>query len=266
MRRRLLTLAVLAVLSLAASPAMAQDSSVQAVSPHFSPAQAGQFSRQVERDLMARGAEVALVFRAGRLRSQLPKGISYTHGAFWVRRRAPDGALADGYEVHNLYAGDGANWSKIESRLVQDRPLDFTRASTVDDMGVIVPSPQAQAQILAVINSPTYEALHNPAYSLVANPWRRKYQNCNNFMLQVIGAGIWGISDPDEIIARLKTRYTPTVVKADAIMRFFGPIADQRLRTDDQDAVVRTSTYESLAAFLKRERLLQTSYVFNYAR
>ena len=41
---------------------------------------------------------------------------------------------------------------------------------------------------LAVIDSPTYEALHNPVYSLVANPWTPKYQNCNNFMLDVVGA------------------------------------------------------------------------------
>lgn len=238
-------------------PARAQDSSVNAVSPHFTPQQAARFARQVEAELAARGAQVAMVFRAGRMRDQLPEGISYTHGGFWVRG-------ATGYEVYNLYAGDGQNWSKIESRLVQDRPLDFTRASTVDDMAVIVPSPQAQQKILAIIRSPTYQALHNPTYSLVANPWRRKYQNCNNFMLNVIAAAIWETSDPDAIAARLRARFKPTIVKASAVTRFFGPIADQRLRTDDQDRVIRTTTYESLTRFLREQGLLQAAFVRNY--
>jgi hypothetical protein len=115
-----------------------------------------------------------------------------------------------------------------------------------------------------VIDSPTYAKVHNPAYSLVANPWSRKYQNCNNFMLTVIAAAVWKTDDPDRITADLKAHYKPTIVKANAVLRLFGPIADQRLRTDDQKGPIRTATYESLAAFMRENGLLQESYVFNY--
>ena len=49
-------------------------------------------------------------------------------------------------------------------------------------------------------------------------------------------------------------------------LRLFGPIADQRLRTDDQDATVRTATYESMAAFMRENNMLQDAYVFNFQR
>ena len=259
---------VAAALSAAAVPASAQDCSVRAISQHLSAEQAAAFSKQVERDLAAKGARVAMVFRAGRMRDQLPEGIAYTHGAFWVYRdiKTADGGTVKGYAVYNLYAGNGTDWSKIESRLVQDFPLDFTRGSTVDDMAVIIPSPEMQRRILAVIDSPTYQAVHNPAYSLVANPWSRKYQNCNNFMLNVIGAAIWQTDDPLQITANLKAHYQPTVVKTNAVVRLFGPIADQRLRTDDQDGTVRTATYESMAEFMRENKLLQEAYVLNFQR
>jgi hypothetical protein len=246
--------------------ASAQDSSAHVVAAHFTAEQAAAFSKQVERDLAAKGARVAMVFRAGRGRDQLPEGISYTHGAFWVYRtiQTADGQSLSGYAVYNLYAGDGKTWPTTESRLVQDFPLDFTRGSTVNDMAVIIPSPEMQRRILEVIDSPTYQKVHNPAYSLVANPWARKYQNCNNFMLDVIAAGVWRTDDPDRITADLKAHYKPTIVKANAILRFFGPIADKRLRTDDQHGPIRTATYESLAAFMKENNLLQESYIFNY--
>jgi hypothetical protein len=264
--RRLIALACAAALASAALPATAQDSSAHVVAPHFTAEQAAAFSKQVERDLASKGARVAMVFRAGRMRDQLPEGISYTHGAFWVYRtiKTADGGTLSGYAVYNLYAGDGKAWSKIESRLVQDFPLDFTRGSTVNDMAVIIPSPEMQRRIIAVIDSPTYQKVHNPAYSLVANPWSRKYQNCNNFMLNVIAAAIWNTDDPQQITADLKAHYKPTIVKANAVLRLFGPIADQRLRTDDQQGPIRTATYESMAVFMGENNLLQEHYIFNY--
>jgi hypothetical protein len=265
-RRWLAALAAVGAMSGAAAPALAQDSSAHAVAAHFTSEQAAAFSKQVERDLAAKGARVAMVFRAGRGRDQLPEGISYTHGAFWVYRtiKTADGQELSGYAVYNLYAGDGKAWPTYQSRLVQDFPLDFTRGSTVDDMGVIIPSPEMQRRIIAVIDSPDYQKVHNPDYSLVANPWARKYQNCNNFMLDVMAIGIWNTTDPERIAADLKAHYKPTIVKANAVLRFFGPIADKRLRTDDQHGPIRTATFESLAAFMKDNNLLQESYVLNY--
>ena len=72
----------------------------------------------------------------------------------------------------------------------------------------------------------------------MANPWKRTYQTCNNFMLNVIAAALCQISDPDQITANLQAHDKPTLVKANALLRLLGPIADQRLRTDDQSGPI----------------------------
>jgi hypothetical protein len=266
--RRLTAAVLAAALAFAAVPAAAQDSSARSVAAHFTAQEAAGFSKQIERDLATRGARVAMVFRTGRPRDQLPEGISYTHGAFWVYRtiKTADGRELSGYAVYNLYAGDGKAWPTTQSRLVQDYPFDFTRGSQVDDVAVIIPSPEMQRRILAVIDSPTYEKVHLPAYSLVANPWARKYQNCNNFMLDVVGAAIWQTDDPARITADLKAHFQPAVVKAGPLLRIFGPIADGRLRHDDQTGPIRTATYESISAFMQKDGLLQETYSLSYKR
>lgn len=266
--RRLPAVVFAAGLAFGAAPAVAQDSSARAVVAHFTAPQAADFSKQVERDLAAKGARVAMVFRTGRPRDKLPEGIAYTHGALWVHRiiKTADGRSLNGYAVYNLYAGDGDNWSRTESRLIQDYPFDFTRGSAVDDVAVIIPSPEMQRRMLAVIDGPSYTRLHNPAYSLVANPWADKYQNCNNFMLNVVAAAAWETDDLQRIKTNLRAHYRPTVVKAGGLMRLFGPIADPRLRTDDQKGPIRTATYESMSDFMKANGLLQEAYVLAYRR
>jgi hypothetical protein len=249
------------------APAMAQDSgSGAAAAAHFTPEQAASFSKQIERNLAERGARVAIVFRTGRPRANLPKGIAYTHGAFFVYRdiKTADGEVAHGYAVYNLYAGDGHAWPTDQSRLVQDFPFDFTRGVAEEDVAVIVPSPEMQRRILQVIDSPTYDRLHNPSYSLIANPLRSTHQNCNTFMLDVVAAAAWDTTDPAQIRADERAHFTPSPVEANLLMRLFGPMADNRLKTDDQSSHIQTATYESMAAFMRANGLLEAAYSLDY--
>jgi hypothetical protein len=247
----------------APQPALAFDSSATAPAKHLTPEQAAAFGAQIEDELAAKGARVGVVFRTGRPREKLPEGISYTHGAFWVQQPGEDGRPK--YAVYNLYQGDGERLPIDRSYLEQDGPTDFTRGSHVDDVAVIIPSPELQQRLLAVIDSPTYARMHNPSYSLVANPLVGRHQNCNTFMLDVIGAAAWSVDDPAEVRARLQTQYQPTTVRAGLLMRVIGPMADPRLKTDDQRGPIRTATYESIAAFMEKNGLLQESYVLNRA-
>jgi hypothetical protein len=252
-----------------AAPARAQDSLAHpAPVAHLSPAESQRFAAQIEADLTAKGAQVAVVFRTGRPRSELPKGIRYTHGAFWVAREytEPDGSRTKGYSVYNLYVGDGVEWPADESRLVQDFPTDFTPGSAVDDVAVIIPTPALQVRIAALIDSPAYEGLHNPAYSLIANPWVARYQNCTTFMLSVISGAAWGLTDPAAITARLRRRYAPTIVSLGGLQRLIGPMLDPRVRMDDQSATLRTAAYESMAIFMRGEKMLKTTYTITFQR
>jgi hypothetical protein len=226
------------------------------------------FAKRIEDELSARKAQLAIVFRTGRPRSKLPKGISYTHGAFWARMpvKAADGASVSGpgaYAVFNLYHGDGKTEPRDHSSLVQDYPLDFARGTAVDDVAVLIPSPELQAGIVAAMASPLYEKMHVPSYSLIANPLDPRHQNCNEFMLDVIGAVLWKTEDYAEVKRRLRESYTPTPIGVNFLERLVGPMTDNRIKLDDQGEQIVTSTYESIAAFLKAQGALAANFVID---
>ena len=234
---------------------------------HLTAEQAALFAKQIERDLAAKGARLAIVFRTGETRDMLPDGISYTHGAFWtfVPISLDDGRVINGYAVYNLYHGDGKTLAMDKSYLHQDFPIDFVAPSAVDDVAVIVPTPEMQRRILAIMDSPSYAALHVEPYSLVSNPHDIKYQNCTEFMLDIIAAAAWETTDMAQIKANLKQHFKPTRVKTSLIERFLAPLAEERIKTDDQGGTIVTATYESMAAFMKDNGLLKEAYVLRRA-
>jgi hypothetical protein len=230
---------------------------------HLTAEQAAAFSKQVERDLADRGTRLAIVFRTGETRDMLPDGISYTHGAFWtfVPISLDDGRVINGYAVYNLYHGDGKTLAMDKSYLHQDFPIDFVAPSAVDDVAVIVPTAEMQRRILSIMDSPTYRALHIEPYSLVSNPHDIRYQNCTEFMLDIIAAAAWETADMAQIKANLKQHFRPTKVKTSLIERFLAPLAEDRIKTDDQGSTIITATYESMAAFMRDNGLLKEAYI-----
>jgi len=230
---------------------------------HLKPAEAATFAKQIEHDLAARQARVAIVFRAGRPRKDLPDNIAYTHGAFWVygETTGADGKTYKGYAIYNLYQGDGKSLPVTQSYLAQDYPIDFVAGSQADDVGVIIPSPEMQRRIENIINSPSYEKLHVKSYTLVSNPLDAKHQNCTEFLLDVVSAAAWQTDNYAQIKADLRAHFTPTVVHADLVQRIFGPVFDPRLNLDDQGEDIETAEYASIARFMKDNGLMQESYV-----
>jgi len=230
---------------------------------HLTAEQAAAFSKQVERDLADKGARLAIVFRTGETRDMLPEGISYTHGAFWtfVPISLDAGRVINGYAVYNLYHGDGKTLAMDRSYLHQDFPIDFVAPSAVDDVAVIVPTAEMQRRIRSIMDSPTYRALHIEPYSLVSNPHDIRYQNCTEFMLDIIAAAAWETADMAQIKANLKQHFRPTKVKTSLIERFLAPLAEDRIKTDDQGSTIITATYESMAAFMRDNGLLKEAYI-----
>lgn len=228
--------------------------------------QVAAFARQVEADLSAREAKVAIVFRTGRTRDKLPSGISYTHGAFWARTpvKTADGASVnnpDGaYAVFNLYHGDGKALARTKSQLAQDFPADFVRGTAVDDFAVLLPSEEMQNGIVEAMGSPLYEKVHIAEYSLIANPLDARYQNCNEFMLDLICAILWKTDDYAAIKAKQKETFTPTPVGVQWYERIVGPMMDNRVRLEDQGEAIVTTTYESMSAFMREQGVLKADY------
>ncbi len=225
--------------------------------------EAASFSKQIEDQLAAQGARVALVFRSGRTRDRLPDNVAYTHGAFWVYQpiERADETVMNGYAVYNLYHGDGESMPRTQSYLAQDFPFDFAETSAVNDVGVIIPHPELQRRIFEVMASPTYEALHIDSYSLISNVSDPEFQNCNEFMLDVIAAAAWQTSDYAQIKANLDAHFVPTRLRVNFFERLFAPVSDERIRTSDHSGQIATATFASIASFLEQYDMLQDSYV-----
>jgi len=144
----------------------------------------------VERKLAAEGARVAIVARMGRPLSEMPEGMYFTHVAFAVYSNitVADGTSVPGYAIYNLYQRDD---KPSVSQLVQDFPVDFFAGVAQLEAGILIPSHELQQRLLEVIGSPTYVSLHEPRYSLIANPYTLGRQNCTEFVLDVVNAAIY---------------------------------------------------------------------------
>ncbi len=263
LKKLILSAAFCTAITLGAAPALAQSETSDAgPAKHFTAEQAASFSKQIEKDLAAKGARVALVFRAGRPREDLPDDTAFTHGAFFVYQPidTADRGRIMGYAVYNLYHGDGEKLAKSKSHLVQDFPFDFVAGSQEDDVAVIVPTPDVQARLLKTMASPVYADLHVPEYASVANPGDARYQNCTEFMLDVLAASVWETSDYGQLKANLAVSFKGTKIKASPVKRFLAPVADERLRLDDHDGAIRTATYESLAQFMAENDYATETY------
>ena len=238
----------------AAPPAIADSGSGSATfSQYFEAEDAATFSKDIEKLLAAKQVRVAIVFRTGRTRDKLPDGIEYTHGGFWVYQpiQRIDGSIMRGYVGWNLFHGDGAVLPKTQSYLAKDFPFEFVGASAVSDLAVIVPTPEIQRRIRAMMADGRYEAVHDQDYSLIASPFDGKYQNCNEFILDVVSAAVWETTDYDQLKLNLSAHFQASKVKAGLFARMFGPMADERLKlADHRGKAIRTVTYASLSNFM----------------
>lgn len=209
------------------------------------------FAKKVERELGQRGAVVAIVARMGRDPDQMPDEVGkYTHVGIWVYSEvtAADGRKVNGYAIYNLYQNADDNG---RSSLVQDFPVEFFGRVFDLNAGIIVPTPEVQQELLRVVTSPGYEKLHVPAYSVVANPYEWRYQNCTNFIMAVLVSAVYGTSDRKDISGYLRAYYEPSDVGIGGVTRVLGSLfVDGFATSDHRGGELRTSTYDSIASFM----------------
>lgn len=211
-------------------------------------------------ELDARKVNVAIVARAGRPRSDLPRGVNYTHVAFIVFEavRGADGRPFYTYTVYNLY--QGAKGHETTSYLKQDLTYDFVAGILEPDVAVCVPVDALQQRIVRVIRSPTYQALHIPEYNLVANPWVDRYDNCVTHMLKVCVAAIYHTDDRQRIDDDIRHYFRPTPIRL-GIIRSIGSNFIPEVRHDDEDeSGLQTATYDSLEGFLQSNGLVKETF------
>ena len=223
-------------------------SSTQAI-PKFPAEKIIHFAKQVERTLAAEGARVAILARMGRPLSEMPEGMHFTHAAFAVYSTITlaDGTTVPGYAIYNLYQKNG---QPSISELVQDYPVDFFAGVAELEAGIVIPSPELQQRLLDVIHSPAYASLHEPRYSVIANPFTLGRQNCTEFVLDVLNAAIYQSSDIKLIKANTKAYFKAQPVKVNPFKLMLGTMFSAGLSTSDQPDKPVTATFEKIAEYL----------------
>lgn len=218
---------------------------------YFPPEQIIKFAKQVEKALAAKGAHVALLARVGRPPAEMPEGMHFTHVSFAVYSQitAADGRIMPGYAIYNLYQQD--KHPEISS-LVQDFPVDFFAGVAVMEAGIIIPSAELQQRLLNVISSPTYAALHDPHYSLIANPYTLGRQNCTEHTLDVINAAIYQTDNINTIKANEKAYFEAQPVNVSPLKLALGSMFSAEVSTSDQPGKPVTATFETIGKYLQK--------------
>lgn len=243
--------AVLACAGAAHATGFSSGSSQTGETLHYTAEQIIRFAKKVEKAMADKGAYVAILARMGRPRSELPEGMHFTHVAFAVYSEitTSDGRKVRGYAIHNLYQKDG----QLDiSTLVQDFPVDFFAGVAELEAGVIVPSPELQKRLLGVIGSPAYGALHEPHYSVIANPYTLGRQNCTEFVLDVINAAIYQTDDIAQIKANEKAYFVGQKVNVNPFKLLFGSMFSKEVSTSDHQGETITATFETIGKYLEK--------------
>lgn len=217
---------------------------------HFSAEQIIGFAKKVERTLAVEGVRVAILARMGRPLSEMPEGMHFTHIAFAVYSNITitDGRTVPGYAIYNLYQ---KNDRPDLSELTQDFPVDFFAGVAQLEAGILIPSPELQQRLLAIIGTQTYASLHEPRYSLIANPYTLGRQNCTEFVLDIVNAAIYQTNDIKIIKANTKAYFKAQPVKVNPFKLMLGSMLSAEVSTSDQQGQPVTATFEKISEYLQ---------------
>lgn len=216
---------------------------------HFSPEQVLHFAKKVEKVLAEKGAYVAILARKGRPKSEMPEGMAFTHTAFAVYSEitTKDGRKVPGYAIYNLYQQEK---NPDVSDLMTDYPPDFFAGVAELEAGIIIPSATLQKRLLATIASPTYASLHDPHYSVIANPYTLGRQNCTEFVLDVLNASIYQTNDIKKIKANEKAYFVAQKVNVNPFKLMLGSMFSAEVSMSDQPDQPVTATFEKIGQYL----------------
>ena len=228
----------------------------------FTQQQLTDFSKKVERAAAAKGARVFLLARVGRPTEDLPQGINFTHVGIAVYRKikTDSGKVVPGYVVHNLYIDDERAG---KSKLINDFAFNFFAGATELKAGILVPDIKLQKRLYELVNSEVYASLHNDNYSTLSNPDNSQYQNCTEFVLDVMNAAIYKTTDIAQIKANTRAYFEPTLIKESRLKLVLGAAFIDHIEIDDHKEKVFTATFGSIQRYMQQYGLVSHTQIIH---
>ncbi|MFW5426313.1 MAG: DUF2145 domain-containing protein [Methylophagaceae bacterium] len=230
--------------------------SQQGGEPQFSIEEIVVLTKKVEKTMAEKGVRVFIIARNGRDPKQLPGGVNYTHVAFGVysKIQTDDGRIIPGYAYYNLYQKDENGG---ESKLVTDYTIDFLANVYEAKVGIVVPTAELQKRLLGFVGSQEYYALHNPSYSVMSNPNNATYQNCTEYVLDVINASIYKTTDESKLKKIAEEHFVAQDIHISPFKILLGSMFAEGVTKSDHEGQIRTATFTTIADYLGSFNLAQ---------
>lgn len=213
-----------------------------------------QLAEHTANTLEQSGAQVVALARIGQNLSEY--GVRYSHFGLAYR---DNGKWRVVHKLNQCGTAHAAVYRQGLGEFFLDDLYEYEAA-------VVIPTPEIQAKLLPVLRDNARLAqLNTPAYSMVAYPWARTYQQSNQWALETFAMA----QEPAAVSRPLYTResaqawlklqgYTPTTLHIGPLKRMGGRMTAANIAFDDHPNEKRftdridTVTVDSVFAWLNR--------------
>lgn len=168
----------------------------------------------VQKKLNRLQANVVLIARAGTNLSKY--SLRYSHVGFAVKNYP---GMPGQWTILHLLNECGTSYSSLYAQGIMNFFMDNLYTQ---DYQLIEPDFATQSRLLQALSPTKIKQLHNKNYSIIAYPFSNKYQNSNQWVLEVLAASINPEKTPTQHAAQIylhKTGYKPTVIRVDPLSK-----------------------------------------------
>lgn len=224
------------------------------------------FSAVIRTELEASGAGVALIARSGLDLSSM--GVRYSHAGLSLKAN-PNAA----WSVRQLYYACDEGKPRIFDQGLSAFLFGLADPTNGYISVVLLPAADAAPLEAAALDNTKVLQLLNPRYSANAYPFSQRYQNCNQWLMELL-ASAWGRLNPDGDLRAQAQRwlqdkgYSPTEFKAAWQPVFWITAFSPFLNLDDHppetlaDRRMRVSMPASIESFVRSQTLGATRIEF----
>ncbi|WP_394779512.1 DUF2145 domain-containing protein [Undibacterium sp.] len=210
------------------------------------------------------GAQLAFIGRVGQDLSKYH--LRYSHmGIVW--RDSPKGRWIVVHELNQCGTAESALYNEGLGNFFLDNMFAYEAL-------VIIPEPDVQQKMIALMSSDAPKRLHMQHYNMLAYPFSELYQNSNQWVLEMLaaaGAKDAAIDTRSQAQAWLKmTGYHATTLDIPAMTRLGARMFRANVAFDDQPfdrrmaGMIDTVTVDSVVQFMELRKMEASKQVLAY--
>ena len=211
-----------------------------------------QLALKTQQVLAQSDTTVALLGRVGSDLSAY--GLRYSHAGF-VWRNHPKGQWLVVHALNHCATATAAVFDEGLGNFFLDDPFAY-------EVLVVIPARDTQEKLRRLLSSTLSDQLHQAAYNMLAHPWSTRYQNSNQWVLELLAAAF---APAGLVTSRAQAQqwlrqqgYIPSEVQVSALQRLGARLFSANVQFDDHPFSDRIAgqyqvvTVESVVRFLNR--------------